>query len=86
MTPRDLTLAQIGHGPADVPMVTGLLLSHGYGYPEALRLAKESLAALVVEKRAEVLRVGNAEIYRLSAITPVEITTEPAPKAKGVRK
>jgi hypothetical protein len=86
MTPRELTIAQLGHGPADVPMVSALLMSHGHGYPDAVRLAKESLAALVVEKRAELLRVGNADVYRISATTPVEKSTEPAPKARGVRR
>jgi hypothetical protein len=86
MTPRELTIAQLGHGPSDVSQVAGLLMAHGHGYPEASRLAKESLAALVVEKRAEVIRAGAADVYRLPASTPVEKSTEPSQKLKGKKQ
>ncbi len=84
--PRDLALAQMGRGPCTVGMLVGSLLSHGYGYPEADRRAKEALAALVVEKRAEIVVVQGADVYRYSASTPVEESTQPAEKARGVRK
>lgn len=85
-TARDLALAQLGHGPADVSQVAGLLMSHGHNYPDAQQKARESLAALVLSGHAEEVMAQGHRIYRLSATTPVEKSTEPAPKAKGVRR
>lgn len=86
MTPRDYALAQLGRGPCTVGMLTGSLLTHGFNYPDANQKAMEALAALVIEKRAELVEVHGTDIYRISATTPVEKSTEPAPKARGVRR
>lgn len=72
MNARDFALAQMGHGPCTVGMLTGTLLQHGRGYPEADRQAKEALAALVIEKRAEVILVQGTDVYRYTAKTPME--------------
>lgn len=85
MSPADLTISQLGHGPATVSMVAGLLVGHGVPPLDCVRVAKERLAALVLEKRAEVVRVGGVDVYRLSASTPVETDEEPQAKMKRGR-
>ena len=81
-TARDLALGLLGRGPCTVGMLTGSLLAHGFNYRDANQKAMEALAALVVEKRAEIVEVHGADIYRISATTPVEKSTEPAPRRK----
>jgi hypothetical protein len=80
MTPREIAISALGHGPQTVSMLAGLLLSHGIANLDCMRVAKEELAALVLSKRAEAGRWGNADVYRLSASTPVEANDEPKRK------
>lgn len=72
MTPRDLALAQLGRGPCTVGMLTGSMLSHGFNYPDANQKAREALAALCLEGRAELVEVQGADVYRVSASTKFE--------------
>lgn len=77
MTPADLTLSCLGHGPHTPAMVAGTLIQHGTNPLDALRVARECLASLVIAKRAEVLRINETDVYRLPASVPVEVEKEP---------
>jgi len=71
---------QLGHGPASVAQVAGLLMQHGVPYLDCARIAKEELAKLVLEKRAELIRSGSTDVYVISRTTPIEASEEPKPK------
>ncbi len=76
-TPRQLALFQLGHGPATPAQVAGLLVAHGTPPLDCLRVARESLASLVISKHAEVVRCGTADVYRLASTVPLEANDEP---------
>ena len=71
MTPRDVAIGQLGHGPSTAAMLAGTLVAHDVPYLDGLRVAKEQLASLVISGHAEVIRVKNTDLYRLTAKTPM---------------
>lgn len=82
-TAEQLAIYALGRGPVTVRNLAGLLYQHGRSFTEAERQAKEALAKLVVEKRAELKEVHGVDLYLVTSSTPVEKSTEPAPRAKG---
>lgn len=55
---------QLGHGPATHAMVRGLLLLHGWTWPNATADASKALDELIAERVAEYL--PDHRVYRLT--------------------
>lgn len=73
MNPRDITLGMLSTRPVTVSDLAGKLLSHNaVAYLDCVRVAREQLAALVIEKKAERVEVHGCDVYRLPGSTKFE--------------
>lgn len=71
-TAEQLAVFCLGRGPCTVRHLAGLLYQHGRSFTDAEVQAKEVLAKLVVEKRAELKEVHGVDLYLITSKTPME--------------
>jgi hypothetical protein len=76
MTPQEITTGLLGRGPTTVRDVAGELLKKGWHPTAVLDQARICLTYLVEHRRAEIVRVGNVDVYRLTASAPMEKRNE----------
>ncbi len=72
MTPQEITTGLLGRGPTTVLDVAGELIKKGWHPSAVYDQARLCLTYLVEHRRAEIVKVGEVSVYRLTANTPLE--------------